>query len=166
MRNQKHKSHPDPRHLSSRRIEYFHDDAMAAQNVTVNLGESPLGWLHSRGHINDRQYGAGEKLRQDYENSHASPYVTMRWDNVSKMARGKSGTAPMELAERHIVARNAFDRALAALGPDLSDIAWRIICAGEGVSTAERSMGWPTRSGKLVLRIALDRLADHYRLPG
>ena len=166
MRNQSHDAHIDPRHLAERRIEYFHEGAMVAQNVTVNMGESPLGWLHARGHISDRQYGAGEKLRRDYENAHSSPYITMRWDNVPKTARGGSGSGPTELAERHIVARNAFDRALAALGADLSDIAWRIICAGEGVSTAERAMGWPARSGKLVLRIALDRLADHYRLPG
>ena len=55
---------------------------------------------------------------------------------------------------------------LAALGPDLSDIAWRVICAGETMPVAEREMAWPARSGKLVLRIALDRLADFYRLPG
>jgi hypothetical protein len=53
-----------------------------------------------------------------------------------------------------------------ALGPDLSDIAWRVICAGESMPVAEREMAWPVRSGKLVLRIALDRLAGFYRLPG
>jgi hypothetical protein len=29
---------------------------------------------------------------------------------------------------------------------------------------AERALGWPVRSGKLVLKIALDRVAQLYRL--
>jgi len=52
------------------------------------------------------------------------------------------------------------------LGRDLSDIAWRVICAGESIPVAERALTWPVRSGKIVLRISLDRLAEYYRLPG
>jgi hypothetical protein len=63
-------------------------------------------------------------------------------------------------------AKNRFDGALNTLGPDLSDIAWRVICVGESVPAAEREMSWPVRSGKLVLKIALDRLAAFYRIPG
>jgi hypothetical protein len=29
---------------------------------------------------------------------------------------------------------------------------------------AETALGWPARAGKLVLTIALDRIADHYRV--
>jgi hypothetical protein len=48
----------------------------------------------------------------------------------------------------------------------LADIAWRVICACESVSVAEKAWaGQPVRA-KLVLRIALDRLADFYRVPG
>jgi hypothetical protein len=65
-----------------------------------------------------------------------------------------------------ISAKKRFDAALDWLGPDLSDIAWRVICAGENMLVAEREMAWPMRSAKLVLRIALDRLARFYRLPG
>jgi len=45
-----------------------------------------------------------------------------------------------------------------------SDIAWRVLCSGEGMREAESALGWPARAGKLVLTMALDRLADHYRL--
>jgi hypothetical protein len=39
-----------------------------------------------------------------------------------------------------------------------------VVCAGEGLPVAERALDWPARSGKLVLRLALERVADFYRL--
>ncbi|MGJ3629723.1 DUF6456 domain-containing protein [Sphingomonas sp. MMS24-JH45] len=52
-------------------------------------------------------------------------------------------------------------------GPGLwSGLLWRVVCAGEPLAEAERELGWPTRSARLVLAFALDRVADHYRLPG
>jgi hypothetical protein len=46
----------------------------------------------------------------------------------------------------------------------LADVAWRVLCLGEGLETAERALGWPSRAGKLVLTLALDRLVAHYHL--
>lgn len=54
--------------------------------------------------------------------------------------------------------------AMEALGPDLSEIAWRVICERQSLPMAERELAWPVRSGKLVLRIALDRLVDFYQI--
>jgi hypothetical protein len=64
-----------------------------------------------------------------------------------------------------MAARERFDGAIAAAGPGLSDILWRVACAGEGLSAAEKALGWPTRAAKLVLTLALDRVADWYRVP-
>lgn len=61
--------------------------------------------------------------------------------------------------------RRRVDAAVEAAGPGLGDIARRVICAGEGMREAEQALGWPARAGKLVLVLALDRIADHYRLP-
>ncbi|OYX04157.1 MAG: hypothetical protein B7Z05_08780, partial [Thiotrichales bacterium 32-46-8] len=72
----------------------------------------------------------------------------------------------LNATERMISAKARFDGAQSFLGQGLSDIAWRVICAGESIPVAERAMIWPVRSGKIVLRIALDRLAEYYRLPG
>ena len=69
-------------------------------------------------------------------------------------------------SEAQLAAKLRFENAIEYLGSDLSDIAWRIICGGEGAPVAEKNLGWPARSGKLVLKIALDRLANFYRLPG
>lgn len=43
------------------------------RSVTVNLAESPLSWLHSRGHVSDRQFAAGECLRRDFERAQVMP---------------------------------------------------------------------------------------------
>ena len=51
-----------------------------AQRVMVNLGESPLAWLHARGHVSERQYLAGERLRGDWEKAGLGARVTMCWD--------------------------------------------------------------------------------------
>ena len=51
-----------------------------------------------------------------------------------------------------------------ATGPGLSDVLWRVVCADERLPEAERALGWPARAGRVVLGIALDRLADHYGL--
>lgn len=137
-----------------------------ARSVTVNMMESPLTWLHTRGHVSDRQLLAGEKLREDYELASMGPQVTMRWDMATLGKQKRGSQEPLAQSERMMMAKQRFDDALSALGNDLSDIAWRVICAGDALSGAERNLGWPQRSGKLVLKIALDRLAHHYRLPG
>jgi hypothetical protein len=136
------------------------------RTVTINLAESPLSWLYARGHLNDRQLLAGEKLRGDYEAAAMGPQVTMRWENVPLSREKRAAPSGLNQTERMISAKKRFDAALDWLGPDLSDIAWRVICAGENMLVAEREMAWPMRSAKLVLRIALDRLARFYRLPG
>ncbi len=133
------------------------------RSVTVNLAESPLGWLHARGYLTDRQFDAGERLRMDWERANLSPRVTMSWNPVRHKGGGPKDLTPTEM---QIAAKDRFQKAETYIGRDLNDIAWRVICAGETVPIAEKKLGWPTRSGKLVLRIALDRIADFYRLPG
>lgn len=138
------------------------DCGPSARSVTVNLSESPLTWLHARGHLTDRQFDAGERLRADYERGQLAPSVTMRWDAVRISSTGDRG---LNASERQIAARQRFDAAVADAGKGLSDILWRVVCAGERLPAAEKVLDWPARSGKLVLRIALDRVADHYRMP-
>ena len=135
-----------------------------ARSVTVNLAESPLGWLHSRGHVTRRQFDAGERLRIDWERAQLAPGVTMRWDGAPS-ARGRSGPArDADPSAARLDAKRRFDAAVAFAGPGLADILWRIVCAGEGMRDAESALGWPARSGKVVLGLALDRVADHYRI--
>ena len=139
--------------------------ATARRSVTVNLAEAPLGWLFARGHVTRRQYLAGERLRIDWERSCLDPRATMRWDADPLSSGGGAGGPGLDLTMAQLDARRRFELAVESAGAGLSDILWRIVCAGEGMRDAERALGWPVRAGKLVLTIALDRVADHYRMP-
>ncbi len=131
------------------------------RTVTVNLAESPIAWLHARGHLCDRLFDAGERLRADYERAQLAPSVTMRWDLVRVKGTADTG---LTAGERQIAAKTRFDGALVAAGPGLADVLWRVVCAGETLPDAERALEWPARSGKVVLRLALDRVAGFYRI--
>ena len=139
-------------------------NARPVRSVTVNLVESPLGWLFARGHLSQRQFDAGERLRSDWERAQLAPRVTMAWDAAPVgRRRGGAATGP-DLAGSQIDAKQRFNGAIDAAGPGLSDILWRIVCAGEGMREAESALGWPARAGKLVLTLALDRIAAFYRI--
>lgn len=157
------------RELAERSIEdgYLIHHAPArrtGRRVTVNLAESPLGWLCARGLVDARQFEAGERLRSDYEKAALGPRVTMRWDAAPAARRAGGPREPLDPTTAQIAAKQRFDAAVSAAGPGLADILWRVICAGEKVPAAEKALGWPARAGRLVLTFALDRVADHYRL--
>lgn len=151
---------PLPRDGRARRTR----GAGAARSVTVNLAESPLGWLKARGLVDARQYAAGETLRADWERAALGPRVTMRWDAPPPGRAARAAPAAERPTLAQIAARRRFDEAVAAVGGGLADMLWRVVCAGEGMREAERALGWPARAGRVVLTIALDRLAGHYRL--
>lgn len=134
------------------------------RSVTVNLAESPLGWLFARGHISQRQFEAGERLRVDWERSQLPPRITMAWDSAPVTRTRGAATQRPDLNGSQIDARRRFEAAVTEAGPGLADILWRIVCAGEGMREAETALGWPARAGKLVLGIALDRVANFYRI--
>lgn len=133
--------------------------------LLINLGESPVSWLHARKMLSRRQFEAAELIRADWERAALGARVTMNWDSAaapSSQSRG-APNAPDPTAAQ-IGARDRVHAALDAAGPGLSDILWRVVCACEGLAAAEHGLGWPIRAGKLVLGFALDRVADFYRL--
>src|SRR5690348_13470979 len=145
-------------------LEGAASDARPRRTVTVNAAESPLGWLLARGLVTRRQYDAGERLRADWERAQLAPRVTMSWD-AAPVASGRGGSAAAsDLNGAQIDAKRRFNDAVAAAGPGLADILWRVVCAGDGMREAETALGWPARAGKLVLTLALDRVAAYYRV--
>ena len=148
--------HPDDRLDPGRPVK-------RQRHVEVNVAHSSIGWLFARGLISERQRLAGEALARDYHRAGLSPGVTMRWDAAAGSGRGASSHD--DAPARQIDARRRFHAAIDAAGPGLADLCWRGVCDGTGMAQCERALGWPARSGRIILGIALDRLADHYRLP-
>nr|WP_245904666.1 DUF6456 domain-containing protein [Pseudoroseicyclus aestuarii] len=129
------------------------------------LGESPLAGLARRRDKDGKPFlsrdlvAAGERLREDFELAQIGPRVTQDWDRFlsGSPATGRGGKTPSGLGARDRVAA-----ALSDLGPGLGDVALRCCCYLEGMESLEKRMGWSARSGKIVLRIALQRLRRHY----
>mgnify|MGYP006271564321 CR=1 FL=1 len=142
----------------------------AVETLRVNLGESPLGWLARRRGADGSPFlaaeevEAGERLRADFEAAQMGPRVTQDWRSF--LAPRDTSRGPSGPAEGPRAARERVVRAVEALGPGLSDAAIRACCFLEGLEATERRMGWSARSGKVVLKIALQRLALHYGLAG
>jgi hypothetical protein len=140
--------------------------------VIVNHGESPLGWLRRRKDrngiplIDAQQFEAGERLRAEFERGQLSPDITSHWGAAASSRRGRRA-APAGVAglqDNVLAARQRVIKALEAVGPELSGVLLDICCHLQGLSDAEKSRGWPQRSGKVILQIALSRLARYYGL--
>lgn len=139
-----------------------------ARKVRYNLAESPIAVLGRRRDKDGKPFlehglvQAAERLREDFELAQMGPRVAQNWERFLT-AGDRGGFRPD--AGHGEGPRSARDRVAAALrdlGPGLGDVALRVCCFLEGIETAEKRMGWAARSGKIVLRIALQRLKRHY----
>lgn len=138
----------------------------ALRHMRSMLGESPLVGL-ARRHDRDGQpflsrelIAAAERLREDFELSQSGPGRHAEWDRF--LSATAQGDTELTLPQLDGPAGERVRAALGDLGPGLADVALRCCCLLEGLESLERRMGWSARSGKIVLRIALQRLNQHY----
>ena len=129
--------------------------------LKVNLGESPLAWLARRGGLEPVEAAAGERLREDFQRAGSVGRLTMDWD---AQPRAAGGAPRLDPALRARAAKDRIAAALAAAGPGLREILERVCLAETALQVAERELGLPRRAGKTVLKLALQRLAMHYRM--
>jgi hypothetical protein len=105
-----------------------------------------------------------ERLHEDFELAQmgeaCSVTVWESWLNGGgAMQAGGQGGLPQR-------AQNRVALALRHLGPGLGDVVLHCCCRQEGLEAVEQRLGWAARSGKIVLRIALEHLKryseEHY----
>lgn len=137
------------------------------RRVRHNLAECPVAVLGRRRDkegkpfLEEELVEAAERLREDFELAQMGPRVAQNWERF--LTGGERGSYRTDhRAEGPRDARDRVALALRDLGPGLGDVALRVCCFLEGIETTERRMGWAARSGKIVLRIALQRLRRHY----
>ena len=144
------------------------DTGDGPRKARCNMAESPVSALGRRRDKDGKPFleaelvQAAERLREDFECAQMGPRVAQNWDRF--LTPGYRGAFRPEggPAEGPRAARDRVAAALRDLGPGLGDVALRVCCFLEGIEAAERRMGWAARSGKIVLRIALQRLRRHY----
>jgi hypothetical protein len=133
------------------------------RSVAVNEAESPAGRYFAHGAIDTVQFAAAEKLRRDFTLAQLMPRLAADW--TLPAASGTRGApTPQHLSDTAIAAKQRFSNALRAVGPGLSDLLIDVCCYLNGLESIETAQGWPRRSAKVVLQLALDRLAAHYGL--
>lgn len=144
-------------------------DNGTSHRVSMNVNKSPLARLylrrakHGKPWLNEQEFQAGERLRADFEKSRLQPRISANW--VSSVAsQGCSGNVSADISDFALDARNRVETAIAALGPDLANVALDICCFLKGLETIESERFWPPRSAKLMLRTALRELVRHYGL--
>ncbi len=146
------------------------DEAAGRARPVRNLSESPITWLFNRRDsdgqslISEAQFNAAEKLRADFWFAQMTPNVTQSWNVTATIGGGRRGApgAGVDLADNVIAAGERVRRALGAVGPEHAGILVDVCCHLKGLEDIERSAGWPRRSAKIVLGIALSALARHY----
>jgi hypothetical protein len=150
-------------HVSERALDTEHGRA----TVTVDDAESPLAWLarrrgrDGRPMIAPHQLLAGERLRAEFTCAHLMPRTTSNWsDPVAR--RGSGGGGAGSFTDVMIAARQRVRHALDAAGPEFAGLLVDVCCFLKGLEDIERDRAWPARSAKIVLQLALDRLARHY----
>lgn len=140
----------------------------------INFAESPLAWLHHRkgrdgkAFLNDAEFDAGERFRVDFTKAQLSPSLTANWEvqSIGRVKRSQAGGLTLDATHKALMARKRFDRAFEAVGTGLQDVLIEVCCHLHGLEGVEKSMHWPQRSGKVVLKIALGRLVQHYEMNG
>jgi lambda repressor-like predicted transcriptional regulator len=150
------KARLDDRGMAEGRAQF--EDWEGAKRVRYNLSESPVAVLGRRRDKDGKAYlepdliHAAERLREDYELAQMGG--AQDWEKIIAEGRPPAGGTA---ATARVAA------ALIDLGPGLGDVALQVCCALEGVEVTEQRLGWAARSGKVVLRIALQRLWRHYQ---
>ncbi|ABQ60350.1 hypothetical protein P053_02270 [Brucella abortus 01-4165] len=141
------------------------------EKVEINPAESPLAMLYrrrnadGRAFISEDEFRAGERLRADFTRGSLMPSVTSRWD-VQAGSGGHYGAGGMaELTDIALASRIRVERALEAVGPELSGILIDVCCFLKGLETVERERQWPVRSAKVLLKAGLAMLHRHYNPP-
>ena len=139
--------------------------AIETEPVFKGSPETPLMTLARRRNKDGSYFltralvAAGNRFHDDFEIAQ-----TVRPDGFSHedWLRCASGAALSGGSEKQQLLIERVAATLRDLGPELSDISLRCCCYLDGLELSEQSLGWSARSGKVVLRIALQRLKRYY----
>lgn len=141
-----------------------------SKRIRYSAPESPVMMLARRRDKDGSMFlapelvAAAERMREDFELAQMEGDDRAAWEAVVRGEdRGPWGD-PDGFGPKPARARVCM--VLDDLGPGLAEVVLRCCCYLDGLEQTEGQLGWSARSGKIVLRIALQRLARHYERAG
>ena len=123
-----------------------------ARVITV----STLDWLKSRKLLAHDFWAAGKRLYRDFYEAGLSPQITMRFKDYI------SGAGARWHSESQLGSREDFNAAMRAIGSELNDLVFDVVCFDKTLGQCEAARRWRDGTGLAVLNIALQQLHEHY----
>ncbi|VAV88412.1 hypothetical protein MNBD_ALPHA06-256 [hydrothermal vent metagenome] len=139
--------------------------------VQANVENSPLLSLFrqkdaaGQRFLSQSEFAAGEKFRQIYEQSTMGRMRAANWSSIRQSRssmRGSFGGDGLHI--RALDAKRQVMDALSAVGPVMDRLLFAFLVREQNLGRVERDLHWPKSSGRIILKIALARLANHYGL--
>ena len=131
----------------------------------INLGESPLSRLVvcERAFLEPHHIEAAERVRALVDRALLQPRTTMNYSSATGGGK-RNGHHAADIPDMAIDARRILDDIHRKLPAECAGVVIDVCGWLKGLQEVERDRGWPRRSAKLVLRIGLEQLAQHFGL--
>ncbi len=109
--------------------------------------------------LNSAELAAAAALREDWESAQAGLARGSDWRAPPNGSTARASNGVEAAMAARCDARRRFADRLHALAPALRRVVERVVLYDDGVEALERAEGWPSRSGKVALKLGLAQLA-------
>ena len=115
--------------------------------------------------LTEIQVDAGKRFASDFNRANMQPRITQSWDPAGFAARtAYAGMGGMGERDASIQARARVMSACDCVGGELAGLLIDVCCLELRLGEVERNRQWQQGTARVILRLSLQRLAEHYGL--